>query len=205
LAPVMFALSGLQAARQTTATYPSMASHSGCSIMSLCMLALTLTLTLTLQGCGSQSPAGPVLNVLGGNLSTCSKPGMALTGFTRDGHCQDQGDDDAGSHHICIQMRPDFCTVTGQPDWCSTSKPCMGEAGSCPIGNWCVCQWAFASYLSQAGGCDSIVELVCDATNMAAYRAYSSSNDPTHKEALACIRSKCGIIQATTRSEVMYQ
>eukprot|EP00971_Amphidinium_carterae_P092615 1834239-Amphidinium_carterae.1 len=26
-------------------------------------------------------------------------------GFTRDGHCQDLGNDDAGSHHICITMR----------------------------------------------------------------------------------------------------
>merc|ERR1719230_925554 len=132
-------------------------------------------------------------SVMGGTLNTCSKPGTALTGFTRDGHCVDSGDDDAGSHHICIQMKPDFCTVTGQPNWCGDKMQCMGQDGQCPIGNWCVCQWAFARYIQMAGGCDSIVELVCDSTNMAAYRAYKQSGVPEHKEALKCIEQKCGI------------
>lgn len=132
-------------------------------------------------------------SVLGGPLATCSKPGMALTGFTRDGHCADVGDDDAGSHHICIQMKPDFCTVTGQPNWCVEEMQCMGSAGLCPIGNWCVCQWAFARYLQMAGGCDHILDLQCDATNLAAFHAYESSPEPAHKAALACIKTKCGI------------
>mmetsp|Transcript_88317 Transcript_88317/g.189666 ORF Transcript_88317/g.189666 Transcript_88317/m.189666 type:complete len:169 (-) Transcript_88317:285-791(-) len=132
-------------------------------------------------------------NVLGATLQTCSKPGMALTGFTRDGHCQDEGDDDAGSHHVCIQMKSDFCTVTGQPDWCSEDMECMGSSGMCPIGNWCVCQWAFSSYIQSAGGCDAIVDLVCDATNQAAVKAYEESDDPDHKEALACIKKKCNL------------
>mmetsp|Transcript_10573 Transcript_10573/g.18617 ORF Transcript_10573/g.18617 Transcript_10573/m.18617 type:complete len:161 (-) Transcript_10573:254-736(-) len=130
-------------------------------------------------------------SITGSPLSTCSKPGMALTGFTRDGHCQDYGDDDAGSHHICIQMKPDFCRVTGQPNWCGSKKPCMGQQGSCKIGNWCVCQWAFARYIEEAGGCDAIVDLVCDATNMAALRAYKASPYPEHKAALACIEKRC--------------
>merc|ERR1712124_76337 len=99
-------------------------------------------------------------SVVGKSLATCSKPGMALTGFTRDGRCQDVGNDDAGSHHICIEMKSDFCTVTGQPDWCSEKMECMGDASKqCKIGNWCVCQWAFATYIEEAGGCDSIVDL----------------------------------------------
>eukprot|EP00929_Paragymnodinium_shiwhaense_P055498 TRINITY_DN2779_c0_g1_i2.p3 TRINITY_DN2779_c0_g1~~TRINITY_DN2779_c0_g1_i2.p3 ORF type:complete len:172 (+),score=53.86 TRINITY_DN2779_c0_g1_i2:349-864(+) len=116
---------------------------------------------------------------------------MALTGFTRDGHCRDEGDDDAGSHHICIQMKADFCDVTGQGDWCNEEMPCMGQAGSCKIGNWCVCQWAFASYIKAAGGCDKIVDLVCSATNMAAVKAYEKSDEKEHKEALECIRKRC--------------
>merc|ERR1719254_14488 len=127
---------------------------------------------------GTRSPS----SVMGKSLDTCSKPGTAMTGFTRDGHCEDLGDDDAGSHHICIQMRSDFCTVTGQPNWCGERQPCMGQAGNCAIGNWCVCQWAFATYLQMAGGCDSIVELVCNATNVAALHAYEQSSDPTHQE-----------------------
>merc|ERR1712187_144276 len=148
-----------------------------------------------LHGCENQLTAstGTAVSVLGSNLSTCSKPGMAMTGFTRDGHCIDLGDDDAGSHHICIQMKSDFCTVTGQPNWCTSEMPCMGKAGDCPIGNWCVCQWAFARYIQTAGGCDAIVDLVCDATNMAAFNAYKQSSDPVHKQALACIQKKCGI------------
>merc|ERR1711948_235828 len=104
----------------------------------------------TLQGCGNLNlKSGPteILSVTGKALDTCSKPGMALTGFTRDGHCQDLGNDDAGSHHICIEMKADFCTVTGQPNWCTSEMQCMGSAGNCPVKNWCVCQWAFASYL----------------------------------------------------------
>jgi uncharacterized protein (DUF2237 family) len=165
-----------------------------------CLLATVLTFTtFALQGCGVtlQGGSGVALSVTGATLDTCSKPGMALTGFTRDGHCQDLGNDDAGSHHICIQMKPDFCTVTGQPDWCSESMPCMGSSGNCPIGNWCVCQWAFANYIQMAGGCDSIVDLQCDATNLAALHAYEQSSEQVHKDALTCIQKRCGVSQAT--------
>merc|ERR1712187_966142 len=102
--------------------------------------------------------------------------------------------DDAGSHHICIQMKSDFCTVTGQPDWCTSQMPCMGQEGDCPIGNWCVCQWAFARYIQMAGGCDAIVDIPCDATNMAAYKAYKQQKaDPTIAAALSCLESRCSL------------
>lgn len=125
------------------------------------------------------------LNVNGGPLQTCSKPGMALTGFTRDVHCQDQGDDDAGSHHICIQMKSHLRnfrlpSVRLPPDdWL--------------IDDWCVSQWAFATYIETAGGCDSIVELQCDATNMAAIKAYEASDNNQHQAALECIQEKCNM------------
>jgi uncharacterized protein (DUF2237 family) len=137
--------------------------------------------------------SGEKLNVLGTALQSCSEKGTALTGFTRSGKCEDEGDDDAGSHHICIKMKSDFCTVTGQPNWCEEEMECMGQEGECKIDNWCVCQWAFAGYLEEAGGCDQIVDLVCEATNMAAAKAYEKSDDTSHKAALACIRSKCGM------------
>ena len=62
----------------------------------------------------------------------------------------------------------------------------MEQEGDCAIGNWCVSQWAFAGYIQKAGGCDAIVEVQCDATNMAALRAYrkEASSDPSIKEAL---------------------
>eukprot|EP00933_Yihiella_yeosuensis_P030470 TRINITY_DN2410_c0_g1_i1.p1 TRINITY_DN2410_c0_g1~~TRINITY_DN2410_c0_g1_i1.p1 ORF type:complete len:216 (+),score=52.59 TRINITY_DN2410_c0_g1_i1:121-768(+) len=150
---------------------------------------LTLTLLLSLT-----SKASATLNVKGTELGLCSTPGTALTGFTRDGHCQDFGDDDAGSHHICIAMKPDFCSVTGQPNWCGEKMPCMGQSGNCPIKNWCVCQWAFARYIQMAGGCDSIVDIVCDSTNMAALKAYKQEKqDPSIAAALACMEKRCGI------------
>jgi len=134
------------------------------------------------------------LNVLGEGLSTCSKPGNALTGFTRDGHCQDQGNDDEGSHHICIKMKRDFCLVTGQPNWCESNMTCMGQQGTCAIKNWCVCQWAFAAYIQKAGGCNSIVDIQCDATNMAALRAYrGQASDPHIAVALDCLSQRCSI------------
>merc|ERR1712146_809163 len=46
---------------------------------------------------------GAYSNVNGGPLERCSGAGMALTGFTRNGHCVDENDDE-GSHHICIDM-----------------------------------------------------------------------------------------------------
>merc|ERR1719433_192436 len=74
----------------------------------------------------------------------------------------------------------------------------MGQAGDCPIGNWCVCQWAFATYIKMAGGCNSIVELVCEATNLAALKAYERSSAQEHLEALACIRQRCGLKAVTS-------
>ncbi|KAH8097604.1 DUF2237-containing protein [Aureococcus anophagefferens] len=114
-------------------------------------------------------------NVLGKELEHCSGAGMALTGYTREGQCVDRYDD-AGSHHICINMKStsngNFCDVTGQPNW-------------------------FASYLSRAGGCDKIQEIVCEATNMEAYIAYTKSAQ--HAEA-ACLERR-GISAAISDDE----
>merc|ERR1711966_521536 len=136
-------------------------------------------------------------NVLGGNLQKCSGDGMALTGFTRNGQCIDRNDD-AGSHHICIDMTSNtggnFCTVTGQPNWCSSQMSCDGASGVCPVEHWCVCQWAFASYLQSAGSCDKIQSIVCEATNMVALKAYQeqAASDPSIRAALDCLESRCG-------------
>jgi uncharacterized protein (DUF2237 family) len=138
-----------------------------------------------------------VQNIMGGKLEDCSQPGTAMTGFTRDGRCADVGPADAGAHHVCIKMKSDFCTVTGQPNWCTTREfPCMGQRGVCKIGNWCVCQWAFSRYLQKAGGCDAAsIDVKCDAINMATYEAYSKSNLHEHKVALECIKKRCSPVK----------
>ena len=141
------------------------------------------------------------LNVYGDELALCSKPGMAMTGFTRDGHCTDL-DDDAGSHHICIQMWPskvNFCNQTGQPDWCEDEMPCHEDASkTCPIKNWCVCQWAFEAYVQKVG-CDAVVDLQCEAVNKVALDAYEEDKD-AHKDALECLRKKCPDIPSGAKS-----
>jgi len=178
--------------------------------VSVCCFSIMLSLIKIAFAAVSlyQCAAGDIKNVFGHDLDTCSKPGTALTGFTRDGHCQDYGDDDAGSHHVCIEMKSDFCSVTGQPDWCNDKMECMGGGPDCKIGNWCVCQWAFARYIQMAGGCDAIVDLVCDATNMAAMKAYEKEapKDGTIADALACLKKRCNVVAgATALTDVQQQ
>merc|ERR1719231_61445 len=115
-------------------------------------------------------------------------------------------DDDNGSHHICIDLTTvkgdgDFCTVTGQPDWCKEQGECMGSGGDCPRKDWCVCQWAFTGYINVAGGCDKVQDLVCESTNMAALKAYTKEKDGEADggkiaDALACLKQKCPHIQS---------
>mmetsp|Transcript_12993 Transcript_12993/g.15247 ORF Transcript_12993/g.15247 Transcript_12993/m.15247 type:complete len:275 (-) Transcript_12993:90-914(-) len=161
-------------------------------------------------------------NVYGNELQSCSHNGMALSGYTRTGYCVDE-QDDSGSHHICIDLSSadggNFCTVTGQSDWCSSYMQCDesnyyaqgdGNEGNeedgdeydtdddgqqCPVQNWCVCQWAFANYLEAAGGCDAIQDVVCDSINAEAVKAYIQKKNAGSKytDALDCIVSRCGV------------
>ena len=147
------------------------------------------------------------LNVYGKPLADCSGPGMALTGFTRNGKCVDK-DDDAGSHHVCIEMDSaagsNFCEVTGQPNWCDMPAPCADSPGGaseaileCPVKNWCVCEWAFKDYIAAAGGCDAIKNINCDATNALAVAHYEAKEaDPKVAAALACLKSRCGLTKS---------
>ncbi|KAG7363753.1 DUF2064 domain containing protein [Nitzschia inconspicua] len=141
-------------------------------------------------------------NVYGQPLQSCSSDGMALTGYTRTGYCVDEYDDQ-GSHHICIDLSStsnngdNFCTVTGQSDWCSSQDmPCHNNKDnhSCAVQNWCVCQWAFASYIENAGGCDSIQTIVCDSINLQAILAYQQQiAQEKYANALQCIVDRCSL------------
>jgi len=152
-----------------------------------------------------------VQSVSGSSLSLCSEDGMAMTGFTRDGHCTEQNDD-KGSHHICIDLSStsqNFCQQTKQDNWCDekgTCAHCSGGScqegdGKCPRKHWCVCQWAFAAYVHKLG-CDNIETVVCDATNKVAIDSYKKmlAKDPHAKadgapmiEALACLEKRCNL------------
>eukprot|EP00747_Dinoflagellata_sp_TGD_P194429 gnl/TRDRNA2_/TRDRNA2_61814_c0_seq1.p1 gnl/TRDRNA2_/TRDRNA2_61814_c0~~gnl/TRDRNA2_/TRDRNA2_61814_c0_seq1.p1 ORF type:complete len:329 (-),score=70.59 gnl/TRDRNA2_/TRDRNA2_61814_c0_seq1:3-890(-) len=146
------------------------------------------------------SGEGNAVNVENTALQSCShspRRRMAKTGFTRDGKCEYVANDDQGSHHICIEMRSDFCTETGQSNWCTGTAPCHDDANSqCPIVNWCVCQWAFATYLQEHvanGGTCSDINVHCDATNMQAAIAYSGMSDTKHVNAFNCIKAHCNV------------
>merc|ERR1712146_717373 len=164
-----------------------------CSRVELLMFQLRLLIVVAALTAYSQAS---YLNINGTALQTCSGAGMAMTGFTRTGHCVAH-DDDAGSHHVCIDMASNtggnFCSVTGQPDWCSSSMGCHGSAGSCRVQHWCVYEWAFARYLERAGGCDKIQRIVCEATNMVALTHYRqrAAHDPSIGEALRCLEQRC--------------
>jgi len=70
--------------------------------------------------------------------------------------------------------------------------PCHDKSGLCQVQNWCVCQWAFASYIEFAGGCDHIQSIKCDAVNTQAIVAYRRESEK-YREALECIERKCGL------------
>jgi len=161
-------------------------------------LHISRILVFVLASLLSVAAADNYLNVYGNQLQSCSQEGMALTGYTRTGYCVDQYDDQ-GSHHICIDMSTnnggDFCSVTGQSDWCSSEMPCHDNKDEdCQIQNWCVCQWAFASYIQNAGGCDQIQDIVCESINLEALKAYQSKqSNQKYADALSCLVVRCGL------------
>lgn len=145
-------------------------------------------------------------NIYGDKLETCSSTGQALTGYTRNGLCVTQNDD-AGSHHICIDLSStsggNFCQVTRQPNWCDEKMACHDEPRkTCQIQNWCVCQWAFASYVERAGGCDKIQSLKCKAINEQAILAYEKAavSNPRYANALSCLKERCRLSQLSEPS-----
>lgn len=117
-------------------------------------------------------------SVLGKPLAPCSKVGMPTTGFNRDGKCG-MSSGDKGLHHVCVKRvgRADanFCTATGQPDWCSGME------------DWCVCEWAFDKAVERLG-CDAL-EVDCAATNARALEHYAALKPDA--AAAACLRAKC--------------
>merc|ERR1719493_352973 len=76
-----------------------------------------------------------------------------------------------------------FCSLTGQPNWCDELQD--GK----PRVHWCICQWAFNSFLNADGtSCDDF-DVNCDATNNQARIAYG--NNPDYAKALECLNQKC--------------
>lgn len=200
---------------------PSAVRRVHCVLMATALAVVALLYVLSDKSSGelvprsttSQLNSQTLLNVYGKPLHVCSTNGTALTGFTRTGKCAEVNDD-VGSHHICIDIAsasPNFCQQTKQPDWCTEDMQCAtcrGGACSGSIGtmckpkDWCVCQWAFTSYVGSVG-CDHIQEVKCDAVNMQALVAYKSAvaaNPNAQADgypisgALACLKQRCKLL-----------
>ena len=79
--------------------------------------------------------------------------------------------------------------------------PCDGSPGErCPVQHWCVCEWAFTSYLERAGGCDKIQKIVCEATNFMALKHYrEQASSPRVKAALDCLEQRTSAAYARIR------
>jgi hypothetical protein len=77
------------------------------------------------------------LNVLGGELLTCSTSPM--TGFYRDGCCNTDLQD-AGTHTVCAQMTERFLTFTKtRGNDLATPRPEFQFPGLKPGDFWCLC------------------------------------------------------------------
>lgn len=134
-------------------------------------------------------------NVYNQPLQKCSHSSMALTGFLRDGTCR-TSKGDSGSHNICLDLTtaPKFCSHTNQSNWCNSSMPCHNNPKkNCSLKNWCVCEWAYKSYIDKMNNCAGRID--CNATNRVVLDHYKqrSKTDPSARKALKCLKSQCNI------------
>jgi uncharacterized protein len=77
------------------------------------------------------------LNVLGGELCACSYD--PLTGYFRDGSCND-AEDDAGTHVVCTRVTAEFLAFSRERgNDLVTPRPEMRFRGLKPGDRWCLC------------------------------------------------------------------
>lgn len=77
------------------------------------------------------------VNVFGERLETCSQ--APITGFFRDGCCN-TGDQDLGSHTVCVEVTRDFLEFSRfRGNDLSTPMPQFEFPGLRPGDRWCLC------------------------------------------------------------------
>ncbi len=77
------------------------------------------------------------LNVFGEPLAPCGTD--PVTGFYRDGCCN-TGEDDAGSHTVCVEVTRGFLEFSRfRGNDLSTPRPEFGFPGLSPGDAWCLC------------------------------------------------------------------
>jgi len=116
----------------------------------------------------------PSRNVFGGPLETCSTSPM--TGFFRNGCC-DTGNEDYGSHTVCVVMTDDFLAFSKvRGNDLSTPSPEFGFAGLTEGDRWCLC----ASRWREAFEAGHAPRVVLRATHEAALEICELANLKRH-------------------------
>ncbi|QDZ19718.1 DUF2237 domain-containing protein [Chloropicon primus] len=116
------------------------------------------------------------VNVLGGALERCSRPGGPITGFYRDGCCG-TGNDDVGRHVVCSRMTQAFLDYTrDRGNDLSTPVPEYGFPGLRPGDFWCLC----ASRWQEAFDNGVAPPVRLEATDKAALRYVSLEDLQSH-------------------------
>jgi len=88
-------------------------------------------------GPGGGPQRRPSINVLGGQLESCSE--APVTGFFRNGCC-DTSAQDYGSHTVCVVMTAEFLAFSkAAGNDLSTPMPEYGFPGLKPGDRWCLC------------------------------------------------------------------
>mmetsp|Transcript_2570 Transcript_2570/g.6011 ORF Transcript_2570/g.6011 Transcript_2570/m.6011 type:complete len:180 (+) Transcript_2570:59-598(+) len=116
------------------------------------------------------------VNVLGGVLQKCSRPGGPVTGFFRDGCCT-TGDNDVGRHVVCSKMTQEFLAFTrSRGNDLSSPAPQYGFPGLRPGDFWCLC----ASRWKEAFQHGVAPPVCLEATDEAALRIVSLEDLQAH-------------------------
>ena len=123
------------------------------------------------------------LNVLGGELRACSFD--PLTGFFRDGSCND-AEDDPGTHLVCTRVTPEFLAFGRERgNDLLTPRPEMRFRGLKPGDRWCLCVLRWLEAL-EAGVAPPVVleathERVLDLVPLEVLQRYAFDSSPSRE------------------------
>jgi len=118
-----------------------------------------------------------------------SDPKFSTTGWRRTDYCSAE-DSDHGSHFVCVNMPSDFWVKTGQASSMADAKENWPKPGP-----WCICMWAYASYLTKEPSFAD--DVICDATNEWVLEKYDKSV-ASQCAALMSLCKKCSLTMLKT-------
>ncbi|MGE0356132.1 MAG: DUF2237 family protein [Burkholderiales bacterium] len=123
------------------------------------------------------------LNVLGGELRACSYD--PLTGFYRDGACQEAGED-AGTHLVCARMTAEFLAFSrSRGNDLVTPRPELRFRGLGAGDRWCVCalRWleALAAGVAPPVVLEATHERALDLVPLGVLKAHAFDSSPSRE------------------------